>query len=320
MGYQLVVPELWNKNWSEVIDEAEGVEKMILVIQARAANLLKGINDFEATPDRLAWLSIWTKAFSALDSVGGALGRNSEYVLEILSRVVFETLLHIRTIVEPLTNGHGERTVESYDDAVKRLQAYAAWCFWNDQQYYKESLNFRNMKAAFDAKPSADIVSNPEGLSHFLNIFGPLDLEPDQNKLNSACRAHERSLKIEINRVKTWLEHPQIREWASIIRDMQLRACGKSITFFSLFSESEESIRKRLTGFELRFAYTLYMKGSMIIHGSSLDQSLHMVNNKVIPNFIGSDNQVDSLAQSITSRVNSIMVWLYILQKQLWKI
>jgi len=157
--YVIKVPTIWDRNWEDAIDKAEGIEKTILVFQARAANLLKSIDDFKATPDRLAWLSLWTKAFSAIDSVWGALERNSEYVLEIVSRVAFETLLHVKTIAEPLTDNITNLTPDSYKKATDRLRAYTVWCCWNDQQYYKEYLNFRNMEATYDAKPSAGCMS-----------------------------------------------------------------------------------------------------------------------------------------------------------------
>jgi len=84
--FTLYIPKLWEKDWAGAIDMAAGAQKEILVYQARAANLLKNITDRQATFEKLAWLTMWTKAFTIADSLHGTLDRNSQYILEIISR------------------------------------------------------------------------------------------------------------------------------------------------------------------------------------------------------------------------------------------
>jgi hypothetical protein len=61
------IAPLWEKEWANAIEQAEGADKRLLVLQARLANLLKNIEDCSITPERLAWVSFWSKAFLALD-------------------------------------------------------------------------------------------------------------------------------------------------------------------------------------------------------------------------------------------------------------
>ena len=98
----LYIYPLWEKDWNGAIQNAAGVEKTLLKIQAEVANLLRQVNDERVTFARLAWLNLWTKAFAALDGTVCALSKNSLYVLRMVARASFEQLLHTKSIIEPI--------------------------------------------------------------------------------------------------------------------------------------------------------------------------------------------------------------------------
>jgi hypothetical protein len=88
------------KAWDKEAAATKGIEIQLLILQSKAAQLLRGINDFLASPERVAWLSMLTKAFAAIDRGRIALRGRSEYVLNIISRIIFKGTLHDETILE----------------------------------------------------------------------------------------------------------------------------------------------------------------------------------------------------------------------------
>ena len=62
----LVIPRLWDKPWPELIEDAEGLDRDFLVAQSRYAVLLSRFSAAPVTPERVAWLSVWSRRFGAI--------------------------------------------------------------------------------------------------------------------------------------------------------------------------------------------------------------------------------------------------------------
>ncbi len=63
---ELWIPRLWEKDFGNAIDDVSSEEKDLLIVQNRAVDLLRQINDKRVTFARLAWLNLWAKLFSTL--------------------------------------------------------------------------------------------------------------------------------------------------------------------------------------------------------------------------------------------------------------
>ena len=162
---KLLIPDIWDTEWVEAIEEAEGLDEFLLSIQARAAHLLKPINDYDVTFERLAWLSLWTRAFSILDGVRAAILRESIFLLQVLARMEFELVLHTHTILA--------------SDPVDRLRAYCAWCISNDRSFQRKVVDPKTLDAVWDVEPVRQLIENPSDLEIHERLFGPLPEEMD---------------------------------------------------------------------------------------------------------------------------------------------
>lgn len=327
-SYSIKIPELFNKDWEKAISEADGIYKELTICQARAANLLKNINDSKATFERISWISIWTKVFAINDAIFSAVNRNSKYLIEILTRVSFEQMLQGYTICDPiLKNFENDETangvkskphneVVAWEETVDRLKAYTAWCLWNDKQYFEELLQFKTQNGIFDIHPAVDIANDPVKLTCYESIFGILDAETDYRKVKKERLRFQDNAQRNLVRIKSWLNDRELSRWKEVISTKQKN--NPVVSFFSLFNESEYSIAKRLKGMDVRWMYASYKRGSMFIHGSSIENTLHFHNGIFTPLFIETDESVKQSADWITSICNLTIMLLYILSKQLW--
>jgi hypothetical protein len=327
--FSFVIHPLWEKEWSEAFAEAQGGTKQLIALQSRLANMLKCINNVTVNAERLAWFGLWTKTFAILDGARAALARNSQYVLQMLSRVTFESMLHIRTICEPVSKLYELKSAtfktqiseqaeqRAWNDAIERMRAYTAWCLWNDRQFYQELIDERTLNDVWNPNPARDIANDPEKLAIHEALFGPLDVEINSTQLKKGRSKQERQLRLNLNRVEAWLNHSDIQSWFTKLNELKESPQYKT-SFFALFNETEESISKRLQSFELRFAYASYMQGSMIIHGSTLDQLFHIGDDKFVPLFFGINGQAEALAVDVGKGCNQIMILLFFLQQHLW--
>lgn len=324
----LWIPPLWEKDWDGAIQDAAGVERSLLRIQARAANLLRRIDDQTVTFARLAWLNMWTRAFASLDGVLCALPKDSLYVLRILARASFEQALHAHTIIAPILRTSrpsgdtvGKTTkkeeVDAENECVKRLEAYTAWCIWNDQILYEQIIDPETLRAVWDSSPAKQIAFDSESLKAYEDVYGPLKIEFDERKLKKGRLRQQDEGHQRIYRNKMWLEHPNLRYWNNKIKKCANKR-NKSVTFFTLVGESQRGVKKSLKDFDLSFGYPVYSEGSMAIHGSTLDQFLHFGDDSVIPLFMGGTDDVCAKAEEVADYCNKVIVILDILCKRIW--
>jgi hypothetical protein len=314
-SYSFIIPELWKQDWEDAVQRAEGVEKNIIVTQARAANLLKGIKDKTVTPYMLAWMNIWAKIFSLLDSVYAAMYRNSSFTLDILNRTAIETFLHAHVISEPFK--HSKSTKNYRRIIIDRLCAYTAWTLLEDKSLLWESLKKQNLDMIWSPAPTNRIRGNPSFLEIYEAMHGRLDLESGSSWLRVERNKHENQLHKERNRIDKWLQHPQLSEWVENIGLLTRNSGKTSVSFFAIFDEDERSIRKRFISLNMGFAYVIYKRTSMLIHGSSMDQFVHISDTHIAPKFFSTQDEAESAAKDVCSVCNTVILLLALMQKQL---
>ena len=318
------IPSLWEKAWKEAINNASGVEKNILIIQERAADLLKQINDRRVTFSRLAWLNIWTRVFSMLEGIFCALPKKSLYVLRLLNRTSFEMILQTQSIMEPVLRMHrgieneNKKPIASNplknveEETFKRLEAYAAFCIWNDCLYYDQIVNPENLNAVWDSKLAEQIYRDSNRLVAYEAIYGKLKVVTDERELKKGRLRQQDEGRHRLHRLRTWLDHPDLKSWHKRLKQ------DKLMTFFTLIGEARTSVKKSLDGFDLSFAYPVYSEGSMVIHGSSIDQFIHFGDNNVTPLFIAADDEITEKAEAVGNNCNQVILLLHFLHKIIW--
>lgn len=303
---RLRLPE-FSGDWDDVVAQAEGAEKDLLTVLARGANLLKPINDFSANFERVAWLSLWTKCYWNVQAALSALRGRSEYFLEVLSRTSFEVLLHVLTITEA--------------NPTERLRAYSAWCLWNDRSFQIEFVDPHTLNGIWDPQPAEGILRDPNARLAYEQLFGPIDVETDRRKLAKGRLRQQHEERLRLHRLETWLEHGDLRRWYEKLRAATKGKKKKQVAFFALFNESDRSVARRLEELQMRFLYINYVKGSLYVHGSTVEHSLYLQEGALTPRVGVHDESIAALAHGIGGRggiCDSALVQLELLRRQLW--
>ena len=332
-SYQLLVPELWKQaeEWQEALEEADGADKRCVLIQLRAVNLLKPLKTEPATPERLAWMTLWTRAFVLLDGVRGVLSRNAAFTTDVLARVAFETALHTQAILEPVTalhelerHGPGRTLVtdrarqDTWQDVVARMRAYTAWCLWSDLRYCDEVTDSRTQDGIWDPQPARGIASNPEALKAFEAYYGPLDLR-DEHELERDQQQQLAGLAQKRERIASWLSDKRLQEWVTKLRNLQAGE-PNARSFLALLFGEQSTIARRLGMMQQRFAYFRYLRGSLLIHGSTLDEMLMLGQGVIAPAIRSDDEEANRAAYDVASSCNLIVLVLFLTQKHIWPV
>ena len=316
--YEFNIPPLWEKvEWQKFIDTSEGALKKVVIIEARAANILKKIKDFKkVTPERLAWLSIWTKSFSALESI--VVNKPlSVYLEDTISRITLEIQLILNTILDPLfafyklkdsnckITDFDKSESDAIMDVLDRMCAYTAWGLWNDKKYYSEALRKKHLDQIWDPNPVDEIISDPNRKKAYESIFGPLPLETNSGLIIQR-KKQEKYFINERDRVTSWLEHPNLKPWV-----MKIENIGDNCKFWQLFNIENSSMHKIIKDTDIEFAYISYKSGSMTLHGSTIDNFLSISENKkLFPRFLMSDKECDDFIINIGYHFNRTFVLL----------
>ena len=241
--------------------------------------------------------------FSILDGVRAAILRESTFLLEVLARIEFELLLHTHTILE--------------SDPVDRLRAYCAWCIWNDRSFQSEFVRPETLDGVWDVEPVRQLIENPSALEEVERLFGPLPegMEIDEREAKRRRFRQQDRERHKLKRIEAWLQDPDLAVWVE-----RLRKVRRGTSFFALFGEDESSIAKRLESMSMRFAYMGYMKGSMFIHGSTMEGLFFINEESIAPRIVGSKESVSDLASQIGRGCNNSLVVLGALRSRLWSI
>ncbi len=305
---KLRIPNLWDKDWENVIDESDEDVKILIKAQYRAVCLLKNIEDISFSFKRAAWLLLWTRLFKIIEGTRSAASYNSELILEIIERILFEYQIQVLTIAE-----------ENQND---RLSAFSAWCLYNDYQYQESLLSPDTMDGIWDIDEEKNILKNQnEELIH-KKLFAPLNednLITDNHKAKKRKFVHKNQEHIKRDRIKSWFSNDEIKPWIEKIQSMKY----KNPSFFQIFDENQKSFFKRLEVMklndkDLKFAYIIYKKSSMKINGSSFHNPLIINSEIVFPKFTGSDDQITDLQKRIGKSCYDICVVLTFLRDYAW--
>lgn len=305
---KLIIPNLWDKDWESVIEESDESEKLIFQAQCRAANLLKNIQDHSFSFKRAAWLNLWTRLFNILEGTKAATSFNSELVLEILERMLFEYTIQVHTIAE--TN-QGDR-----------LKAFSAWCLYNDYKYQESLLSPEIMDGIWDIEEEKDILENESKKQFHEKLFAPLfedKLMTDYREAEKNKFSHKSQEYKKLDRIEHWFNNDEIKPWIKKIKSLN----NWNPSFFQLFDKNQKSFFKRLKAMkfndkDLKFAYIIYKRASMNIHGSSFHNPFTINPEMVFPNFTGSKNKITDIQKYIGKSCYDICVILTILRQYAW--
>ncbi len=320
-GYDLTLPQVPSDDeWQKMLRALEGMNKEAAIVKAKGCSLLENIHETKATTERIGWLNIWAKTLMVLESAISAYEIHSGFLLNILSRAAFEWVLHILTIIDPLSNffnqTHNNPKVEintrSIDlmkkPVINRLRAYTAWCLCSDKKYYEEISGSRTLDGIWNPDPARDLIRNKQASEFYEQFIGKLDIEVADEEISKGRHDFKRKYKGRIDRIDHWLQDPNLRPWADKIR----RLPYNEDNFFSLFKKEDErsSIRSQLLKHKVQFSYGLYSASSMILHGSTMEHFMMLGDTFVAPRLAFEESKTDAQFDLIVSDCNMIFLYL----------
>lgn len=302
----LYIPELWDKPWEEYVEEAEGLEREFLRAQAAYARVLRRIHAVPATPEKIAFLSLWSRLFGSLTGARGAASWQSRFAVSALGRVAFEASLHLQAVALPIleakdgsANDHQSAAWLAVED---RLCGYLAWTLRSDQLMYEKFLSRGILEEAFDPEPERDFIDDLgsakgawERLTH-----QQLEVVSDQEAAFDLERAKERHIHRSA-RIGEWLTDERLAPWhrrlLSLESDKKQRGSVSLFQVFDLPASVASFLRRRQTS----LGYLTYARGSGFIHGSSLEASMLVSDSLLSPDFANLASGFEDAAQGILS-------------------
>ena len=276
---QLAVPDLWNRDgeWDEAIIEADEAERPFVERQKQLSSALRRMSDAEASPENLAWLSLWSRAFSMCDGARGAVLRESLLTLTALERMAFKLSLQVGLAFEEPSS------------VTSRLRAHAAWCLNADIRLWEAFLSREHLDRAFDPSPGRELVAAlDDRAAAWSQMFGEVEELSDQ-EAEFDRRRYEDYAKRRLAALGMWYSDKRLASWRARIAALE-GSRQKTLSFYALFDQTERSVFDRLRGQGTRFAYLAYRRGSAAIHGSTVEDTLHWSGPRASP-LIGADSK-----------------------------
>jgi len=253
------IPDLEAGDPEQVIGELGELDASLITARTRAIALLDGLDTTEVTPQRLAWLILWSQIFAAIRGVQAAVVFRSRLLLETTWRFTFEAFLHLQAIIEPALLQGGEDDSDTprharVDEVDRRLTAFAAWCLWNDDHHM-------------------DWMTDPRTLESLGSVTERGDLEADLSAL-------------QLQRQELWelMDTDALDPW---IRKMDRRREGPEArhvySFYELLELETTSVSQRLIRLNSGASIGAYSRASVVLHGSSANHFLDVDAGEVTP-------------------------------------
>lgn len=253
------IPDLETGDPDQVIGELGELDASLITARTRAIALLDGLDTTEVTPQRLAWLILWSQIFAAIRGVQAAVVFRSRLLLETTWRFTFEAFLHLQAIIEPalMQGGEDDRDTPRHarvDEVDRRLTAFAAWCLWNDDHHM-------------------DWMTDPRTLESLGSVTERGDLEADLSAL-------------QLQRQELWelMDTDALDPW---IRKMDRRREGPEArhvySFYELLGLETTSVSQRLIRLNSGASIGAYSRASVVLHGSSANHFLNVDAGEVTP-------------------------------------
>jgi hypothetical protein len=308
----LVLPDFSEIDWEGLLADTEGPERKLILMQRLHANLLRRCTSLEATPERLAWLSFWSKVAASLLGARLNINATSDLGLTLLGRSASESSLHLHTIAAPFL----EHVDNPWEACLDRMRAFAAWALKHDLRYYRSLLDEETLDAIWNPELARSIVANPEEHRFHEALFGELelanehelDLEKEQMRVRMAKHAA---------RVEKWLADDRLTVWSSRIEELEGRR-RRLPSFFELFESKEASMFHRLRAMGLAYGYITYARDSHIMHGSTIDGFLMTGDQVAAPRLSADAEVVERAIERVRADHARDTLLLHLIQQRIW--
>lgn len=314
----LFVPNLWDKDWNTATAESDGLEQRVLRAQAQYARMLKDVTAEPCTPEKVAFLSLWSRLFSLLEGASAVLESKSPYSANVLSRVAYEATLQVQVVMLPVLDSADDGGIkpEHWADFRDRLRGYIAWALHGDEKLYRHVLREDNLNAAFDRRRERDFVRElGDNLPGWERISGQqLEIVSDQESFQDRENA-VRYFREKLNRASKWLSDSRLLPWRKKIAQLE-GVPARNVSLFELLGAGS-SVNSFLKSRGAGVGYFEYLQGSAFIHGCSLESSMLVTDRFISPDFADLSNRLEQAIGGVVSNCHLHAVLLELATKHL---
>jgi len=301
---RLEIPEqLLSYKWDEAINATQGETVKLLKVCKMQCETLRKSSNWPATPETITWMTLWTRNFnllqgtiSILESKVGIVEAGQEFTLRVLWRPAFELWITLNFIfngsaVPVSTNETEKQTLE------KRLCAYLAWCLWNDKEIAHKMTQGWRLDTLFDSG-KVPIFEGEQELNQGLKLLWGDEKAFDPERDREFKRRVRLNSMNNRNQLRRWLQHEKLRYFEKQIRN------NRPFNYFELVDPENKSLAGVLRSSWTDAGYPAYQEGSALIHGSTFEWHMELINDHIFPRIASSDEVVQRQAGHVRRHCN----------------
>lgn len=314
---ELLVPELWDKPWAQWISDSDGIDREFAMAESVYAHMLRSVSAKPVTPEKVAWLTIWSRFFNTIAGVRGARDAQSNMSILALARVAYEVSLHVEAIGLPaLTAAGSGLTEEAWERVRDRLRAYCAWTLRGDERLHERLAKPWHLHAAHDRQEEREFIRDlGDSVATWEAMSGQkLELVSKQEEAQDRRRA-QAQFQSELKRIRTWLSDDRLRPWRDKLDQLEKVERG-TVSFFQLVGAGT-SVSDFLRQRGMSVGYFEYLRGSAVVHGSSMGSVMAAREGFLTPDFADVEDDAKRSAGHVISRCRIIAVLLQIIASHL---
>jgi hypothetical protein len=292
---RLDVPTFTAEQLEPLLTQGNGPVAKLARAQKYSLELLHGLDGTTVTPERLAWIVIWSRSCQLLAAAKTAFLAESQFLISIAFRGATECYLHAQFFVEPvlelnaLANAKAMtvRVAPSAESRARevmkdRLRGYAAWCLREDRKALRAARG--TLQDLYDGTDAQELLRDEPHRTFHERFFGPIPTA-NQHELDRDRQTHADYIDRRLRWIDFWLRDQQLDVWTRRLDDEEQKSGPQSTSFFAALGAEGASIRKRLKHLTIGFVYTTYSEASQMLHGSTVLNFLQISESEVSPHF-----------------------------------
>ena len=314
---RLKIPEVFlNYNWDEAINAKQGeTAKLLEICKAQSETLRKSIK-WPSTPEILAWLTLWTRNFnllqgaiSILESHVGIAKAGQTLALRILWRPAFELWVTLNFISSESAESSMARSIEK-QTLEQRLCGYLAWCLWNDKEFTQKLTQGRRLDTLF-GKGEVMTPETEKKLNRVVELFWGDEKGTDSRRDQKVKQQIRKNSLYKRNQLLKWLDHKKLYNFVKQIKNQ------RPSNYFMLIDPENKSLPGLLRSSWNDAGYPAYQEASTLIHGSTFEGHIKLINEHIYLRIAESDEVVQQQASHVRRFCNFNGVSLGLIQNRM---
>ncbi len=288
--------------------------------RTRLANLCAGINGTQLTPERLAWLNLWTRAWHVLGVVPTAAEDRNLLGLHSAQRAAQELAVHLLLLFQPIgivtrfrkrfgTSGEVDEAVRS--DVLRRMRGFTAWALMNDRAaLIREE---RSLRETYDPAPAKELRKDPaEALIHEA-LFGAISDDTDAEHRAARAIASQR-LAEQGARLGDWLRSPGLEEWTRSPSHSPLVVPSLG----DFLGDGGKTMGDYLRQVDAEYVHRNYSSSSAVLHGSTSEELGAVTEGHYLPVMVVNEATAERLAEWTLTEITQVWLVLTTLRPIAW--